>query len=204
MGIFTMMNNLTKIWRRSSPVRESGGRDEGLPLRDDCLPMETQEQEKMVKYFEDKHAKDCRQWRGIFGGILVCYIGFLLYSIIHHVLNPWDLRYHAYFMEYVESSLVIFADILAVMCCIMSIKGLRHGSISYKKWFWYSCYISLFLATFWLYHMTKLPKFRWEIIWLPFGPLSGSGICLYVDHLLTESNKELQLLRNSMYEFKFK
>ncbi|KMZ68251.1 hypothetical protein ZOSMA_244G00020 [Zostera marina] len=45
----------------------------------------------MVKYFKDKHDKDCRQWRGIFRGILVCYIGFLVYSIIHHVLNPWHL-----------------------------------------------------------------------------------------------------------------
>ncbi|KAH1135785.1 hypothetical protein GLYMA_05G224100v4 [Glycine max] len=28
-----------------------------------------------------------------------------------------------------------------------------------------------------------LPKFRWDVIWLPFGPLGASAICLYVDHL---------------------
>ncbi|KAL3021747.1 hypothetical protein AAZX31_05G209600 [Glycine max] len=48
----------------------------------------------------------------------------------------------------------------------------------------------------------RLPKFRWDVIWLPFGPLGASAICLYVDHLLTESSEEVRKLRGYMYTSK--
>ncbi|KAJ6362474.1 hypothetical protein OIU77_030509 [Salix suchowensis] len=47
-----------------------------------------------------------------------------------------------------------------------------------------------------------MPRFRWDVIWLPLGPLSGAGICLYVDHLLTESSEEVKKLRSYMYAYK--
>ena len=74
----------------------------------------------------------------------------------------------------------------------------------------------------------RLPKFRWDVIWLPFGPFgyvinlfvsifllqclhweithawnrSGAGVCLYVDHLLLESSEEIRKLRAYTYSYK--
>nr|POE61869.1 hypothetical protein CFP56_77985 [Quercus suber] len=48
----------------------------------------------------------------------------------------------------------------------------------------------------------RLPKFRWDVIWLPFGPLGGAGVCLYVDHLLLESSEEIRKLRAYTYSYK--
>lgn len=81
------------------------------------------------------------------------------------------------------------------------------------------------------YYFCRLPRFRWDVIWLPFGPIrcvkyhssfklsiqfslnlstnayvhwncSGTGLSLYVDHLLLESSEEIRKLRGYMYAYK--
>ncbi|XVF34972.1 hypothetical protein REPUB_Repub18cG0104300 [Reevesia pubescens] len=111
-------------------------------------------------------------------------------------------RYHAYFMEDVDSWIIITADWLAVLACSMAIMGLFNNSKDHRRWIWYSCSLGLVLAVFWLYFMLRMPKFRWDVIWLPLGPLSGAGVCLYVDYLLSESSEEVRKLRSYMYAFK--
>ncbi|XP_010267062.1 PREDICTED: uncharacterized protein LOC104604433 isoform X2 [Nelumbo nucifera] len=171
------MIKLTRRWIKS---RRDGGDDKlSLPTRDDpslddSRPIDTKEQENMVLYFERKQAEQSFLWR----------------------------RYHAYFMDEIDSWVVISADSVAVFACLMAIFGLLQSSESHRQWIWYSCYCGILLAVFWLYYMLRMPKFRWDIVWLPFGPLSAAGICLYVDHLLTESSKEVRKLRNYMYAYK--
>ncbi|KAJ6914025.1 hypothetical protein NC651_016318 [Populus alba x Populus x berolinensis] len=141
-----------------------------LPIRDedDSRPMDTREQEELILSLEREEAEQSVLWR----------------------------RYHAYFMEDMDSSMVIFADWIAISACALAIIGLLHNSKYHRQWIWYSCSVGLLLAVFWLYYMLRMPRFRWDVIWLPFGPLSGAGICLYVDHLLTESSEEVKKLRS--------
>ncbi|XP_077211162.1 histone-lysine N-methyltransferase isoform X2 [Tasmannia lanceolata] len=169
------MIKLSRRWRRSRHPQNHPDDKFSLPTRDDFQPIDTREQDELVRSFEERHAQQNFLWR----------------------------RYHAYFMDDVESWLVISADWVAVLACLMAVKGLLfHKSKFHKQWIWYSCYTGLLLALFWLYQMLRMPKFRWDIIWLPFGPLSGAGICLYVDHLLAESLQEVRKLRASMYSYK--
>ncbi|XP_048423077.1 uncharacterized protein LOC103943946 isoform X2 [Pyrus x bretschneideri] len=149
------------------------------PARNDSRPMDTQEQEELVRELEKSQAQQSRLWRVLFASLLFCFSAFLLYSICQQVLSPWELRYHAYFMEEVPSWMVISADWLAVLACSSAIIGLLHDSKHHRRWI---C----------------LPRFRWDIIWLPFGPLSGAGLALYIDHLLTESSEEIRKLRGYM------
>ncbi|KAK8679340.1 hypothetical protein V6N13_144795 [Hibiscus sabdariffa] len=93
-------------------------------------------------------------------------------------------------------------DWLAVLVCSMSIMGLFSDSKGHRKWLWYSCSLALVLAIFWVYHLLRLPKFRWDVIWLPLGPVCGAGVCVYVDHVLSESSEEVRKLRSYMYAFK--
>lgn len=111
-------------------------------------------------------------------------------------------RYHAYFMEEIDSWMIISADFVAILAFSFAIKGLLHESMHHRRWIWYSWYTDIVLAIFWLYYMSRLPKFHWDVIWLPFGPLSASTICLYVDHLLTESSEEIKKLHGYMYAYK--
>ncbi|XP_058068348.1 uncharacterized protein LOC131217443 [Magnolia sinica] len=191
---------LSRKWRRRSP----GDDDKfSLPTRDDFQPIDTQEQEELVRSFERNHAQQSFLWRVVFAVLILCFSAFLIFSIFQQASSPWELRYHAYFMDEIESWTVISAECVAVLACLMAVKGLAlHDSKPHLQWLWYSCYTGLFLAVFWLYHMLRMPKFRWDVIWLPFGPSSAAGICLYVDHLLADSLEEVRKLRGCMYSYK--
>ncbi|CAL5215057.1 unnamed protein product [Lathyrus oleraceus] len=174
-----------------------------LPVHDeDSRPLDSQEQEELVRSLEKTQAQQSRFWRNVFVALVICYILFLLYSIFHQVSSPWELRHHAYFMKEIYSWMIICADSVAVLAFSFAIIGLHHESMHHRRWIWYSWYISTVLAVFWLYYMSRLAKFRWDIIWLPLGPLSASTICLYVDHLLTESSEEVKKLHGYMYAYK--
>ncbi|XP_058206664.1 uncharacterized protein LOC131320098 [Rhododendron vialii] len=195
------MKKLARKWKKSG---DGDGDDDrlSLPTRDDFHPIDTQEQEELVRSLEKNQAQHSRLWRGVFAAILCCYSGFLIYSIYQQALSPWELRYHAYFMEEVDSWIVISADWAAVAACSIAIAGLLIDSKYHRRWLWYSCFGGLSVAVFWLYHMSRLPRFRWDVVWLPLGPLCGAGICLYVDHLLDESSEEVKKLRGYMYAYK--
>ncbi|KAK9073728.1 hypothetical protein SSX86_006322 [Deinandra increscens subsp. villosa] len=198
------MKRLAKKWKY---VNSDDDGDDGdgkfiLPTSSDFQPMDTEEQEELVRSLERSQAQQSRFWRRVFAGILCCFVVFLVFSIHGQTTMPWELRYHAYFMGEIESWIVIAADWAAVLACLMAIAGLLHNSRSRRRFLWFSCCFGVLLAVFWLYNMLKLPKFRWDVIWLPFGPLSGAGFCLYVDTLLNESSEEVKKLRSYMYAYK--
>ncbi|CAN0901404.1 hypothetical protein LINGRAHAP2_LOCUS21401 [Linum grandiflorum] len=166
---------------------------------DDSRPMDPQEQEELVRSLESAQAQQSLLWTRVFAGILLCYAAFLVYSIYLQVASPWELRFHAYFMEDIPSWIVISADWLAVVVCSIAIAGILNHR---RRWIWYSCFTAFPVAAFWLYYMARLPRFRWDVIWLPLGPLCASSVCLYVDHLLSESSEEVKKLRSYMYSYK--
>ncbi|KAL1364199.1 hypothetical protein AAHE18_03G200700 [Arachis hypogaea] len=173
------MKKLARKWRNSGDDKFS------LPIHDDedSRPMDPQEQEEFVRSLEATQAENNRFWRRVFAILLFCYMQFLLYSIFKQVTSPWEMRPYAYFMEDIYSWMIISADWMAVLVCSFSMKGLIDESVHHRRWIW-------------------LPKFRWDVIFLPFGPLGGATICLYVDHLLSESSEEIRKLRGYMYSYK--
>ncbi|KAK5829920.1 Histone-lysine N-methyltransferase EHMT2 [Gossypium arboreum] len=193
---------ILKMRKLARQIRNSEDDKFSLPTVDDARPMDINEQEELVRSLEKMQAHQSLQWKSVFAALLFCYSAFLLYSIYQQTLFPWELRYHAYFMEDVDSWIIITADWLAVLACSMAIMGLFNNSKDHRKWIWYSCSIGLVLAIFWVYYMLRMPKFRWDVIWLPLGPLCGAGVCLYVDNLLSESSEEVRKLRSYMYAFK--
>ncbi|KAF0918187.1 hypothetical protein E2562_023125 [Oryza meyeriana var. granulata] len=188
-----MTTTATRRWWK----RRGGG--DGMEDDDDLVPMDIQEQEEMVRSLEQKQAQQSRRWRRVFAGFLLGYAAFLIYSGFHHASSPWELQYHAYFMEDLSSPMVIVADWIAALACLFSVKGLLH---SWKKWMWYSFYVSILVALFWTYYLLRLPRIRWDVAWLPFGPLIASALSLYVDHSMVESMQDINTLRSYMYNFK--
>ncbi|XP_019446421.1 PREDICTED: uncharacterized protein LOC109349852 isoform X3 [Lupinus angustifolius] len=164
------MKKLARQWRNSEDDNLSLPTHDNEPSR----PLDTQEQEEMVRSLERSQAQQSRLWR----------------------------RYYAYFMEEIHSWMIISADWVAVLACSFAIIGLLRESMHRRRWMHYSLYAGIVVAIFWLYYMLRLSKFRWDVIWLPFGPLSAAAICLYVDHLLNESSEDVRKLRGYMYAYK--
>ncbi|KAL1825418.1 hypothetical protein DCAR_0313584 [Daucus carota subsp. sativus] len=203
------MKKLSRKWTNKSSddyTEEDDNIDDDdkytLPTRDDFQPLDTNEQEELVRSLEKTLAHQSFLWKCVFASFIGCYMAFLIFSIYQQALFPWELRYHAYFMKEIDSWIVISADWAAVLVCSIAVAGLLLNSRDQRHWLWYSCFAGILIAVFWLYQMLKLSKFRWEVIWLPFGPLSAAGVSLYVDHLLNESSEEVRKLRGYMYSYK--
>ncbi|KAL3623675.1 hypothetical protein CASFOL_032491 [Castilleja foliolosa] len=194
------MQKLTRKWRKSHEGAD--GDDFSLPTRDESRPIDTQEQEELIRSLEKSQAQQSRLWRSVFAGFVSCFVVFLVYSIYQQAYSPWELKYHAYFMYEVDSGSIVAADAAAVLVCLMAINGLMRISTRHRLWLWCSFITGTLLAVFWLHHMLRLAKFRWDIMWLPLTPLVGAGVCLYVDHLLDASSEEIKKLRGYMYSYK--
>ncbi|KAJ1687817.1 hypothetical protein LUZ63_019207 [Rhynchospora breviuscula] len=220
----------TTWWRRRHRAKDP------LDEADDLVPLDSQEQEEMVRSFEKKHAQQSRLWRRVFAGLLLGYAGFMVYSMLHQAWFPWELRYHAYFMEEMHPGMpilfgmllftceqflvsthfihcldtfifrpklsILYTDLVAVVACLLAVKGLLQNSSSSRKFFWYSTYVGLVVSVLWMTYMLRFPRIRWDAIWLPLAPLCGAALCLYLDHLMLESLEDISKLRSSMYNYK--
>ncbi|XP_057872561.1 uncharacterized protein LOC131078811 isoform X2 [Cryptomeria japonica] len=171
--------------KRMKAALQGLSEEESLPSYEDFQPLETREQVKMVESFEKSHALQNAVWRGIFSIFLFSFAGFFIYSAHRQSLSPWDVRYHAYFMDEVDSRTVIIADWMAAISFLMAIVGLLWKSKFHVYWLLSSSAIGLLLACFWMYHM-----------------LSCGGLCVYVDRLLSEALEDIKRLRASIYHFK--
>ncbi|XP_057493794.1 uncharacterized protein LOC130779132 isoform X16 [Actinidia eriantha] len=86
-----------------------------------------EEQEELVRSLEENQAQQSLLWR----------------------------RYHSYFMDEVDSWMVISADWAAVLVCSVAIAGLLLDSRYRRTWLWYSCFGGILVAVFWSYHMLR-------------------------------------------------
>ncbi|CAK9136277.1 unnamed protein product [Ilex paraguariensis] len=128
-----VMKKLRRKWNKSR--REFHDDDKfSLPTHDDVYPLDTQEQEELVRSLERTQAQQSFLWRSIFAALLLCYAAFLVFSIYQQAYTPWELRYHAYFMDEVDSWMIMAADWAAVLACLMAITGLLHNSENHRRW----------------------------------------------------------------------
>ncbi|KAG7023638.1 hypothetical protein SDJN02_14664 [Cucurbita argyrosperma subsp. argyrosperma] len=180
------IKRLGRIWMKSGKDAASlPSRDD--PSFDDFCPIDSQVQEKMVRSFERANDQQSLLWR-VSGGLGI------LMSIV--LLCGSTVRQTVF-------AAFLFCFVAFLLYSIVQQVSSPFELSSYqRRWLWCSFFISILLSVFWLYFMMRLPRFRWEVIWRPFGPLSGAGICLYVDHLLAESSEEIRKLRGYMYSYK--
>eukprot|EP00850_Spirogloea_muscicola_P005515 SM000025S08410 [mRNA] locus=s25:673665:674689:+ [translate_table: standard] len=62
---------------------------------------------------------------------------------------------------------------------------------------------SLGLAMFWAFHLTRLPPAATRrLLWVPAGPLGYVALCAFVDRTVRQMQREVEALRNAMYNFK--
>ncbi|CAM8889662.1 unnamed protein product [Rhodiola kirilowii] len=119
------------MWRRKSGRAKDDDKF-ALPTTDDLIPMETREQEELVMSFELSLERQSRMWKNVFQALFCAYIFFMGYSMYQQIQSPWELRYHAYFENEVDSMSVIFEDGMAIIACAVAIYGLSRDG-KYQK-----------------------------------------------------------------------
>ncbi|WMV41718.1 hypothetical protein MTR67_035103 [Solanum verrucosum] len=93
------MQKLTRKWRKSPRESHFDEDDKfSLPTRDENRPIDSQEQEELVRSLENVQTQQSLLWRGVFSGLLSCYVAFLLYSVYQQAYYPWELRFTKYLL----------------------------------------------------------------------------------------------------------
>ncbi|KAI5063513.1 hypothetical protein GOP47_0022060 [Adiantum capillus-veneris] len=83
-----------------------------LPVVDDTELLDIREQEKIVRELEARHARHSFTWRVIFATLTSIFSAFFLVSAYLQLISPWDLKYHAYFMDEMSPLSVVIADLV--------------------------------------------------------------------------------------------
>lgn len=84
---------MKKLTRKLSKLTRREGEDDkySLPTLDEFRPMETVEQEELVRSLERSQAEQSFLWRSVFAALVFAYAAFLLFSIFQQVSSPWEL-----------------------------------------------------------------------------------------------------------------
>ncbi|XP_057493768.1 uncharacterized protein LOC130779132 isoform X11 [Actinidia eriantha] len=122
-----------------------------------------EEQEELVRSLEENQAQQSLLWRVYNSSLPDFMISFveeqeeLVRSLEENQAQQSLLwrRYHSYFMDEVDSWMVISADWAAVLVCSVAIAGLLLDSRYRRTWLWYSCFGGILVAVFWSYHMLR-------------------------------------------------
>ncbi|XP_057493782.1 uncharacterized protein LOC130779132 isoform X14 [Actinidia eriantha] len=112
------------------------------------------EQEELVRSLEENQAQQSLLWRVMFDSTEQEELVRSLEENQAQQSLLWR-RYHSYFMDEVDSWMVISADWAAVLVCSVAIAGLLLDSRYRRTWLWYSCFGGILVAVFWSYHMLR-------------------------------------------------
>ncbi|XP_057493787.1 uncharacterized protein LOC130779132 isoform X15 [Actinidia eriantha] len=113
-----------------------------------------EEQEELVRSLEENQAQQSLLWRVMFDSTEQEELVRSLEENQAQQSLLWR-RYHSYFMDEVDSWMVISADWAAVLVCSVAIAGLLLDSRYRRTWLWYSCFGGILVAVFWSYHMLR-------------------------------------------------
>ncbi|KAG0492108.1 hypothetical protein HPP92_005506 [Vanilla planifolia] len=162
---------VTRKWWRHRRVGVRGQDDSfTLPTIDDFQPLDTQGRGCSVVREDAPAAEPSLERR--FRVVLACICGIL--GLLHLPTGFVSMG----------------TDWVAILACLLAGNGILHNSRSHQRLMWYSFYVGLLIAMFWLYYMLRLPRFRWDVIWLPFGPLSKHvSVCEPLVEVLTGRDK---------------
>ncbi|GBG71946.1 hypothetical protein CBR_g10883 [Chara braunii] len=175
---------------------------------DDALDVEefldTDEQEALVQSFERQNARQERIWRGCLCSLALGLALFFAHSSYRQSNHPlWETKYHAVFAPVLESERVVMADALGSASFAISGLGLLIG-VKKVRWWCFGSALSLALGVgvFWGYYLHKIQEYPWLLLLLPIAAPGFVILCIYVDHMLAETAREIQKLRLFMYRYK--
>lgn len=81
------------------------------------------------------------KWLYLYHTIIVMQFFFILHQVILYCIITLESH--------------LSTDWVAIMVCLMTIKGMLHHSKYQRRWLWFSCCPGLLLAGFWLHHMLR-------------------------------------------------
>uniref|UniRef100_A0A7S0RNN8 Uncharacterized protein n=1 Tax=Chlamydomonas leiostraca TaxID=1034604 RepID=A0A7S0RNN8_9CHLO len=186
-------------------------------------PLDEDEQEEIVQELELEQLRQTRLWRGCFGVGAMLMAVFFAWASWTQWAHPWSLRMTGELRAATHGNdVVAVLGVQAVALGAVSIALLRKlpkrgerermcmpYSLSQKLLLGAGILGCAACASYWLSaHARMVQQFgselgaRWELIWVPLGPLAYSGVSLWAASVLARSGAAVAELRSFKYNHK--
>lgn len=186
-------------------------------------PLDEQEQQQVIAELEAQAVLQARTFRRLCGGVALALATFFAYAAAQQQLHPWEQQYTGE-LRPVTSALSV-ATVLAVQASALATAGLGllwgmprptdrgRGCIDPSQTSHVLLWASLAAAgvgfCYWGAAMYRsIAKYghavgaKWELFWLPLGPLAYCALCWQVLSSLAGTSRELAELRRLAYSHK--
>jgi len=162
--------------------------------------LDTDDQELLVRSYEEANEKAVRTWKFCF--TVICgFLGvFYTYSSVYEALLPGNLAYHRVYREYLSSGSVAAADGVAAVTILLLTAFLLS---SRRRLLQIAAALSLGICVIGCFCMVRMtPADRLRAAWQPCVPLTTCVLVWYLEKEFKGIASEISKLRDAMYQFK--
>jgi hypothetical protein len=188
-------------------------------------PLDEHEQQQVIASLEEAAVQQARTFRRVFAVLALALAAFFAYAAVQQQQHPYETRYTGELRPVTSSAAVV--GILVSQAAALAAAGLGLLLELPKAWEHSSSRAclppsqqprllvaaSVLIASvgcmYWgaaLHNSVQQYGYatgaKWELLWLPLGPLGYCTLCWYVLSSLGNTSKELQQLRKLAYDFK--
>jgi hypothetical protein len=187
-------------------------------------PLDEHEQQQVIASLEEAAVQQARTFRRVLAVLALALAAFFAYAAVQQQQHPWEARYTGE-LRPVTSSAAVVATLLSQAAALTAAglgllvelpRAWEHSSRAclppgqQPRLLVASSVLLAFVGClYWGAAMySSIQKYgyatgaKWELLWLPLGPLGYCTLCWYVLSSLGSTSKELQQLRKLAYEFK--
>ncbi|GFR45182.1 hypothetical protein Agub_g6570 [Astrephomene gubernaculifera] len=190
-------------------------------------PLDEQEQEAIIQEFEILAIQQHRTWRSVFGAGTVAAGLFFLYAAWRQKVEPYGVRYTGELRSVTGASTVTAVLALQGVSLLLAAAGLlvnlppKAGAgqreaagclpfaVRQRLALWSGVLGAAGAGVYWAAALVRMVQLhgaqygkRWELSWLPAGPLAACLVCCYVASSLYGTEREIQRLRSYRYRYK--
>jgi len=187
-------------------------------------PLDEHEQQEVIAALEEQQLQQGRTFRRIYAAVALGLALFFLYAAIEQHQHPWEVRYTGELRPVTTERAVVGIFLLqaaalgaAALGLLMQLPaaGDRHsracsapggyarllvgaslGAAAIGCLYWSSALYQS-IATY-----GSAVGAKWELLWLPLGPLGFCVLCSHLLYSLEGTSRELQELRKLAYDYK--
>ena len=172
-------------------------------IGDETQPLDSEEQDKVIKDLHEEAEAQSSQDRAIFYFLFLCIGAILLSCLVYSFLYPFDMSHQAAFRDLVPHGAFQIYYVFSAICFFIAALVVKKGFGVLPPWVKLVGLVlsigtsAAWAAIFWIHSVTSP-----SLLWLPLVNVLGVLLALYVDRDSDLLKHLPDALNASKYEFK--
>ncbi|GIL42296.1 hypothetical protein Vafri_314 [Volvox africanus] len=187
-------------------------------------PLDEHEQEAVIREFETLSQQQHLKWRLVIGGGTLAAGIFFLYAAWRQYIDPFGVRYTGELRTAISGDAATLVLVVQALSLLISAGALLNShlpppdqreagclpfAVRHRVALWLGVGGASLGAVCWTTVLVRMVQLHGrqhgahlELFWLPVGPVTACLLCCYVAYILTDTEQEIQRLRDYRYRFK--